>query len=124
MRPGRLLADDRGASMVEFALLAPAFFLLVMGIVECGLLLRAQHALQNAAAMAARCASVDRNLCGTVTGIRSYAVQQSLGLDPPATSFTVSTPACGTQITASYAVQPVAGFFGSVTLTAQACFPK
>jgi Flp pilus assembly protein TadG len=35
---GRLAADERGAAMVEFLLTAPAFFMLLIGIVQVGIL--------------------------------------------------------------------------------------
>jgi Flp pilus assembly protein TadG len=115
--------DTSGASAVEFALTAPAFIMLVVGSILVGLGMWAQAGLQHGTEAAARCASVNTLLCGTVDNIKTYAAQQSYGLNPPATTFTVSTPACGNQVSASYAFPLVTSFFGSMTLTAQACFP-
>ena len=57
MTKPRFRLDVRGATALEFALCAPAFFMLVMGIVELGLLVWMQLALQQGVEAAARCAS-------------------------------------------------------------------
>src|SRR5262245_58124959 len=44
----RAWSDERGVSAVEFGLTAPAFFMLIAGILECGLLLWTQVSLQHA----------------------------------------------------------------------------
>jgi Flp pilus assembly protein TadG len=118
--------DEQGASALEFAILAPVFFLLVVGIVELGLLFWTQIGLQHGAEMAARCASVNATLCptGNPTAITSYATNQALGLGLPASTFSYSTPACGNQVNASYTfVFPDILKLTPLTLTAQACFP-
>ena len=45
---------DRGATAVEFALIAPFYFLLIIGIMETSLVMFAQHVLECAASNAAR----------------------------------------------------------------------
>ncbi len=50
----RMLGDRRGVALVEFALVAPVFLLLVLMIVEDGLLLFTQAQLDNATRDAAR----------------------------------------------------------------------
>jgi Flp pilus assembly protein TadG len=119
--------DEGGVSAVEFALTAPIFFALLFGIIEGGLVLWTQLGLQHGAEMAARCATVNAaTTCGTVSAIQAFAAQQALGLDPPSSTFAVTTPACGNQVTASHSYQFLTGYFGapSVTLSAQSCFPK
>jgi hypothetical protein len=76
--------------------------------------------------MAARCASVNSSVCGSASAVQSYAAQQSFGLNPPASAFTLPTPSCGNQVSASYTLQFLTTYFGlpAVTLTAQSCFPK
>ncbi len=122
----RWRSNEAGAGAVEFALTAPAFFAMLIGIVEFGLLMWTQTGLQHGVEMAARCASINSAICGSVTAIQQYAAQQSFGLNPPASSFSVSTPACGKQVSASYEFRYVAGYFASpaITVTAQSCFPK
>ena len=124
MRAVRFLADLRGATAVEFGLSAPAFLVLVFGIIEGGFMLWTQFSLQHGVEMGARCGSVNKTLCPGNTAIQTYAAANAYGLNPPVSTFTVSTPSCGTQVSASYAFPMVTGLFGSMTLTAQSCFPK
>lgn len=49
----------RGASAVEFAVVAPVFFLVVLGIVEFGRMIMVQQVLTNAAREGARVAVLD-----------------------------------------------------------------
>ena len=118
--------DARGATMVEFAFTAPVFLAMLIGVLEFGLLLWTQLGLQHATEMAARCASVNSNACGNTANIQNYAATQAYGLNPPPSTFSVSTPACGSQVTANYTFAFVTTFFGAPTLalTAQTCFPK
>jgi Flp pilus assembly protein TadG len=80
----RLRRDaDKGQAALEFALIAPVFFLLLMGTVEAGVIFFAQSSLQNAVNGAARlirtgqtaCYSLDgNNNCATMTAdqFRTY----------------------------------------------------
>jgi Flp pilus assembly protein TadG len=122
----RLLRDVQATSAVEFALTAPVFFLLLFGIIEGGLLTWTQTGLQHGAEAAARCASVNTTLCGTSAGIQNYAAQNAFGLNISPSTFVVSTPACGNQVTANYTFGFATKFFAthSMTLNAQSCFPK
>jgi Flp pilus assembly protein TadG len=72
----RLRANNQGSAAVEFAFVAPVFFLLLMGTVEAGIIFFAQSSLQNAVNDAARlvrtgqsaCFSLDsNNLCVPMT---------------------------------------------------------
>ncbi len=115
-----------GTTAVEFALTAPLFFGLVAGVIELGIVLWMQVTLQQGAEAAARCASVNKTLCGSTSQIQSYAAAQSYGLSPPSSTFSVSAPSCGNQVSASYVYNFAFGYIGvpKVTLTAQSCFPK
>jgi len=116
--------NKSGGTAIEFALTAPAFFILVIGGAQLALLCWAQVALQQGSEAAARCASVNKTLCGTASQIKTYAAAQSFGLSPAVSTFTVSTQACGNRVQASYLPPFLNGFvFPSVTLTASACFP-
>ena len=118
--------DTRGSSAVEIGLTAPFFFALLFGLIEGGLLLWTQLGLQHATAMAARCASIDVSTCKDSGTVRSYAVQQSFGVNPPASTFSYSTPSCGNQVSASYQFNFVTNYWGTPTLTLSAlsCFPR
>jgi len=124
VKRSKLLRDESGASALEFALTAPAFFLFIFGIIEAGLLFWTQTGIQHGAEMAARCASINSTLCPNPNAITSYAAQQSFGLTLSTSTFTHSTPACGNQIDANYTFHwpPIFGL-PSLNLTARACFP-
>jgi Flp pilus assembly protein TadG len=123
MRTARtLISENSGATAVEFALVAPVLFMVILGALEFGRLMWTQTALHFAVEEAARCASVTPATCGTSSQIATYASTVSaLTLD--ASSFTATTPSCGHQVSASYSYQFIAaGFFPfTPTLTAQAC---
>jgi Flp pilus assembly protein TadG len=119
------LGNRNGGVALEFGLTAPAFFALVIGTIEVGLLCWAQLALQQGVEAAARCASVNKTLCGTTAQIQSYASTQSVGLSPPSSAFTVTAAGCGNQVQASFNPQFATSFIMMpVTLTASACFPS
>jgi Flp pilus assembly protein TadG len=118
--------EDRGTAAIEFALTAPVFFIIVLGIIEAGLLLWTQLGLQHGVEMAARCASINKSICGDTSSVQNYAVQQTLGLSPLPSTFIVSTPVCGNQVSATYTFQFLTTYLGLPTLTinAKSCFPN
>jgi Flp pilus assembly protein TadG len=122
----KIWRDERGATALEFAILAPVFFLIIFGIIALGLLFWTQVGLQHGAEMAARCASINTTLCPNGNAVTNYAMQQALGLSLPASTFTYSTPPppCGNQVSATYTfVFPDILNLSPLTLTALACFP-
>lgn len=126
MNPKRLVCDTRGASAVELAATMPLFVMLMFGVVEVGWLMWVELGLQHAVEMAARCASINTTVCDNPSNIQNVAVQNSYGLNPPPSTFTVSTPACGNQVTASYTFTYLTNYFfsaPSLTLTARSCYP-
>lgn len=54
----KLLRDTRAAGALEFALVAPAFILLIMGIAQLGIIFFANAGLHNAVAQGARLATI------------------------------------------------------------------
>jgi Flp pilus assembly protein TadG len=122
----RFFRDKKGAAAIEFAFTAPVFFAFVGGLIQVGLLLYTQIALQHGVESAARCASVNTTTCGSTSQIQSYAAAQSYGISVPASAFTVSAASCGTQVQASSSFGFIFSYFGtpSLTLTASSCFPK
>ena len=125
---GRLksfIRDHRGTTAIEFALVAPALFTLLYGVIEFGRLLWTQSALNFAVEEAARCASVTPATCGTSAQIATYAASKIATNYVPTTVFTGTTASCGHQVNASF-VYPfvVTGLMPTgPTLTATACFP-
>ncbi len=122
----QVLRDSSGTAALEFGLTAPFFFVLLIGVVQFGLVLWTQAALQHGAEMAARCATVNTTVCSDTNAIKTFASKQSFGLNPPLSTFTVTTPACGNRVQASYVFNFITVLFGSptITITAASCFPK
>ena len=64
----RLRADaSRGSAAVEFAMVAPIFFVLLMGTIEAGVMFFAQSALQNALNDTARMVRTGQTACYTTS---------------------------------------------------------
>jgi TadE-like protein len=61
-------SSERGTAVVEFALVAPMLFLLVLGILDFGRALNYYNDLTQLAGQGARAAAVDRNPDGTPVG--------------------------------------------------------
>ena len=60
----RLRADaNKGSAAIEFAMVAPVFFLLLMGTIEAGVIFFAQSALQNAVNDTARLVRTGQSAC-------------------------------------------------------------
>jgi Flp pilus assembly protein TadG len=126
MSIARMLGSVRGTAAIEFAMVAPLFFMLVCGVIEGGLLTWTQAGLQHGAQAAARCASINPAICGTNSDIQAYAAHQAFGLPVNPSTFTFTVSACGNQVSANYTFDFFSGYFGmpSLALTAQACYPK
>jgi Flp pilus assembly protein TadG len=116
---------ERGAAVVEFAIILPILLLCVLGLIEFARAIWTQATLDHAVQAAARCAAVDPLTCGTVAQTQQYATTKAPGLSLPASTFTVTNPACGVQVAASLAfdflVPELLPY--SQTLNARACFP-
>ena len=119
-----LRRDERGVTAVEFAITAPAFFLVLFGIIQGGLLLWTQIGLQHGTEMAARCAGVNKTICGNNAAIAAYAATQAYGLTLPPSTFTITNEACGIAVRATYTFSLLfKGLSPTLDLNAQACFP-
>jgi Flp pilus assembly protein TadG len=118
--------NQRAATAVEYGITGPLFFFVLFSIVNSGLLLWTQISLQHGAEMGARCASVNKTLCATDADITNYAAQQALAPNLDATVFTVTRPACGVQVSGTYAFNFITSYFGAspIVLAAQSCIPE
>jgi len=114
-----------GTTAVETAIVLPVFLLLLFAVIEAGLLFWTQSTLQFAVEAAARCAVVDATQCGSTGAIQSYAASRTIGMSVSGSSFTVSQPSCGHQVSISYPFSfIVSGLFtGTMTLNAKSCHP-
>jgi Flp pilus assembly protein TadG len=118
---------DSGAAAVEFAMVLPIVLLCLLGLIEFAREIWTQATLDYAVQAAARCAAVDTNTCGTDVNIQNYAAGKAPGLSfsNPASTFSVTRPSCGVQVTATlpFAFLVPALLPYSATLSARACFP-
>ena len=121
----RKARSKRGTAALEYALIGPVLFLLLIGIMDMGRLMWVYSGLYRGVEAAARCGAVNTNACATTAEIQSAAVAAIWGMPVSSSVFTVSTTAsCGTQVTASYSFQFYTPGFGSITLAPSACFPQ
>jgi Flp pilus assembly protein TadG len=73
----RLRRDQSGAYMIEFALIMPAFLMLVMGIFDIGMQMYAKSVLSGAVEQAARLNTLEAN--ATNAGVVDQAVRDQVG---------------------------------------------
>jgi Flp pilus assembly protein TadG len=95
----------RGAAVTEFAIVAPVFFLMVVGFIEFGRALMVQQVLINASRVGARQAT----MTGATTGqVQSSVQAYTVGVAVPGVTVTVSpdpaTATAGTTITVNTSV--------------------
>ena len=133
-RPGRIRVRGkrRGASVVEFAIVAPVFFLMVIGFIELGRALMVQQVLINASRVGVRQAIVVGATAAAVqTAVQDYAqsvavagVTVAVTPDPAATNagdmITVTTSVDFADV--SWLTSP--WFLGGKTLTASSKMSK
>ena len=89
-RPG-IWSDARGASIVEFALVAPVLILFVFGIIESARAIWTFQSLQETAFNSARCMAIGRSPCDSVVNVKSHAVARAAKsqITVPASAITV-----------------------------------
>ena len=117
-------ADLAGALTVEFALILPAFVMvLVGGFYGCDLMFVASS-MQYASQAAARCASVQATVCTDSTSIVAYANSHFAASGVSAPTFSYSASGCGHVVSASYTYVLDTGMVRfNVPLSSTACFP-
>ena len=87
-----------GQSMVEFALVAPIFFLMLLGVMEMGRLLWFNHELTNGTREAARYAMVHgsrASTCATDADLITQILDHSTGLNADDLEISSRAPFCG-----------------------------
>jgi Flp pilus assembly protein TadG len=122
---GRIRPDRRsGQALVEFALVAPIFFLIVFSIIQLGLLLGGQNSLTNAVRETARYAVpyrvVDRAGAATACQIALVKLQSALKANPlTADTATREVPS----ITYTWLQDPTSQWYVQITVKADYKFP-
>jgi Flp pilus assembly protein TadG len=109
----RLRSDDRGATLVEFALVSFVYFLIVFGTMEFGRMIFDYNIVSTVTRDGARWASVRGNASGRTASpanVKDYVVSRSLGLLEPSdvtvTWPTGNDPGDTVEITAQYTFTP------------------
>ena len=125
-----MLSCERGATVLEFAFLAPVFFAMIFGVINIAQVAWTVGSLYYAAESAARYASTSTvnndGTSPTASTVETYALNayygESLGGTNP---FTYSATGCGNTVTAAYTYSLTIPFAGtwSLPLAAAACFP-
>lgn len=123
--PRGILADRRGTTALEYALILPALLMLILGIMDVGRLVWVQGTLEYATAAAARCAAVNATDCTTTAQVQAYGVARAFGMTLATSDFTVTTEACGRRVAASRPFTFVTPWVTpqDLTLAASACYP-
>jgi Flp pilus assembly protein TadG len=123
----RLLRSERGAEVIEMAIVLPLLLLLIMGIVEFGFIFQRYVVLTNAAVEGARVATLPGySDDDAVARVQSYAVNGGIADPVNAEVTSVALPGAGggtwpgRQVTATHVytfryVGPIAGLFGGAT---------
>lgn len=77
----RLNADSRGAGAVEFAIIAPALFALLVGVMQVGIAMQSYNAMRNVSADVARYAMVQYSTGNRLSNnqLKTYAISSSRG---------------------------------------------
>ena len=133
-RPLQIAADSRGASAVEFALLAPVLLAFILLLIEGGRMEWTQQVLQEVSSNSARCMALGTISCNSTTAVQSYATALSLkrGVSLATATITVaSNQTCSSvsgmnkvSITLPYQVGSGLLPAGPTSLQASACFPS
>lgn len=123
------VSDQRGIAAIEFALLAPAFLMLLVGTMTMSILFFTLSSLHYATEAAARCASVNAVVCNGAAATNAFAKANFFGSSTIPT-FTCTgricggTVACGNRVTGSVTVTLDVGIASySTPLSASACYP-
>jgi Flp pilus assembly protein TadG len=120
-RIARRLAGDRGASAVEFALVAPLLITLLFGMASCARAFQIQASVSGAAREAARTLAITNDVGKARTAAVDAAANQSVTLGSGAVSISPSSctgAAAGTnvRVTIVYRYQPFGPFNDGVAL--------
>jgi Flp pilus assembly protein TadG len=120
-RRSRIISSKRGATALEYGLVLPVLMLLTLGIIDVGRLMWVYNSLFRTISAAARCASIDSSRCSTSSQIQTYAAAGAWGMTIPASTFKVTYPSCGVQVSANYSFTFSTPGIGSITLMPSAC---
>jgi hypothetical protein len=137
IRPLSFRKNEQGVTAVEFAFVAPAFLMLLFGIMQLSIWALSAVSVQHAAELAARCAAVRSAACGcsaagcSIASVRQFAASQVVAFEVPTETFAiagigVADASCnGVKVSAAYTPFSFTAGWGIPTYTtnASACYP-
>jgi Flp pilus assembly protein TadG len=137
MRPPfmrRLLQDEHGGTVIEFALLGPALIVMLFGLIETGRLFWTQHTLDEVAYSTVRCMSISTD-CDDQAAQQDFAIARAgaYGIALAAANVAVQTNTTCKSFAGSNRVVIDAVFSSVMTelvpqfpdaVEAEACFPR
>ncbi|WP_396592612.1 TadE/TadG family type IV pilus assembly protein [Brevundimonas sp. R86498] len=87
-----LLRDRRGATAVEFAMVAPLLIAVILMVIEGNRFLWTSQAIQEAASHAARCVAIGSPDCDTDVEASAFALQRAatMGITVPASGVAIA----------------------------------
>ncbi len=117
--------NTTAASAAEFALVVPAFLVLMFGTINGSIMMSAVTQMHYAAERAARCLSVDvEGDCSSGT-VDTYAKGFYNGPGLGGMAFTASTATCGNQVQGSGSYELISGMSATtVNISSRACYPE
>jgi len=115
--------DERGTTLLEFAIVGPLFVALAVGTLYLCTCLFMVGSLHYAVEEGARCASVRTTVCIDATTTISYAKSQYFGPSSPTFTYDAGAP-CGKSVSASISYLLELGLTQiTVPIAATGCFP-
>jgi Flp pilus assembly pilin Flp len=119
-----LRLDQQGTTAVEFAIIAPVFIALIVGILAVCVGLFLVGSLHYAVEESARCASIKTTICSDSATTIAYAQSHYFGPNlSPAFTYAAAAP-CGSSVTALVSYSMNVGYRTiTIPISATACFP-
>lgn len=82
-KPGSIRSDERGAALIEFAMLAPIIIGMMIGVVQVGVALQAKNALRGVASDTARYAVIEYMKKNEITDAQIETQAETIARDAP-----------------------------------------
>jgi len=118
-----LRQDERGTTLLEFAIVGPLFIALTVGTIYLSMCLFMVGSMHYAVEEGARCASVRKTVCTDATTTISYAKSQYFGPSSPVFTYDPAA-SCGKSVSASITYILELGLTQiPVPIAATGCFP-
>lgn len=114
------MKNERGAAVVEFALIAPLLILLVLGLLEFGFRYQRQAQLNDAAFVAARTVAVGKVSEAQGKGEAALPAPATMSGSPSWSGITACTEGDAVTVTLTVTMNSPTSFFGGPTYTTTA----